>query len=268
MSSWSITSTSIPKKHGEVVSSFRCVCSPSFIFILPFCGVVFDHQAAYADRVRYPSKLHTSHPKADVPRLKAGSTINPSGHSQTLLPMGHSSQTSVLCVVHMEKKPYLHYTCLFHPWFTPRSSSIIHIYSKILSSPNLSLISLRISENSPFMYFSCLKPHSTKFHPIIFAAGETSALWFSPKQELSSLFAGFQTFSASNTIEALILDQLFLPSSNAFSSEALLLGLENLGPYMEFGNLGHLCLNIEWNIDMTDSDVLALASGCPGWNIS
>ena len=120
MSSWSITSTSIPKKHGEVVSSFRCACSLNFISILPFCGVVFDHQAAYADRVRYPSKLHTSHPKADVPRLKAGSTINPSGHSQTLLPMGHSSQTSVLCVVHMEKKPCLHYTCLFHPWFTPK----------------------------------------------------------------------------------------------------------------------------------------------------
>ena len=96
-------------------------------------------------------------------------------------------------------------------------------------------------------------------------------------QELSSFLAGFQISSVGSTIEKLQLNQLFHSSSNTFRSEAALLDFRSLRPWMEFGNLRHLCLNIECNVGLTDSEVLALASGWPqlehllinedwGWN--
>lgn len=95
------------------------------------------------------------------------------------------------------------------------------------------------------------------------------------KQEFSSFMIGVQVSSASNTVEKFGLIQ----SSNAprSNSEAPLLGLKDLRLCMEFSNLRFLHLNIEYNVGLTESEVLELASAWPrmehlsinddwGWN--
>ncbi|KAF8549986.1 hypothetical protein OG21DRAFT_1500086 [Imleria badia] len=80
------------------------------------------------------------------------------------------------------------------------------------------------------------------------------------RQELTSFLAGLQTSGTGNTIEELLLLQSCDSSSNSLRSEAPLLGLKDLWPCLEFSNLRHLRLNIEWNVDLADSDVLELAA--------
>ena len=46
-------------------------------------------------------------------------------------------------------------------------------------------------------------------------------------------------------------------------SEAVLLYLEDLWPFMAFSNLHHLELNVECNMYLTDNDLLTLASAWP-----
>ena len=97
-------------------------------------------------------------------------------------------------------------------------------------------------------------------------------------QELSSFLSGVQMSCAGSTIKELLLLQSCDPSDNSFRSEAPLLASKDLKPCLQFSNLRHLCLNIEWNVGLTDDEVLELASECPrmenlrinedwGWNL-
>jgi hypothetical protein len=97
------------------------------------------------------------------------------------------------------------------------------------------------------------------------------------KRELTSFLAGVPTSNVDHTIETLHLTQSFPPSNNVLRSEAPPLGLEDLRPWMAFRNLRSIQLNIEWNVNLTDTQVLMLASAWPkleileinrdwGWN--
>ena len=98
------------------------------------------------------------------------------------------------------------------------------------------------------------------------------------RQELSSFFASVQTFNAGRTIERLRLHQKPIHFSDLpqTSLEYPELCLEDLRPCTSF-NLRQLSLDIEWDIGLTDSDLLTLASAWPhlerlvinmkrGWN--
>ena len=52
------------------------------------------------------------------------------------------------------------------------------------------------------------------------------------------------------------MDGIFIESDNR-------LGLDDLGPSMAFVHLRHIHINLQWSVDLTDSDVLALASKWP-----
>lgn len=97
------------------------------------------------------------------------------------------------------------------------------------------------------------------------------------KQEISSFLAGVQTSSAGNSIKRLRFTQLSPSLWNVGRSQAHLLGLQDLRPYMAFCNIRQIELEIEWNVDLTDSGLLTLASAWPqlenfvinaewGWN--
>ena len=99
------------------------------------------------------------------------------------------------------------------------------------------------------------------------------------REELSSYLDSVRTSNADHTIENFTLDQSSPLPSNDVRSEALLLGLEDLRPCMTFRNLRRLELSVEWNVELTDSDLLVLASAWPhledliinvnwGWNTS
>lgn len=83
------------------------------------------------------------------------------------------------------------------------------------------------------------------------------------KQELSSFLVGIQTSNRHITVERLSLDQLSSLMSNNIRSEAPLLRLEDLRPCMTFSSLRQLELNTEWNVGLTDSELLALTSSWP-----
>ncbi|KAF8441727.1 hypothetical protein L210DRAFT_441019 [Boletus edulis BED1] len=94
--------------------------------------------------------------------------------------------------------------------------------------------------------------------------------------ELSSFLASLQTSNSSHTMKDLEWYQLFTPS-NIVRSQAALLCLEDLQPCMAFSNLRRIYFDIECNVRLTDSDLLALASAWPyleqleinpgyGWN--
>jgi hypothetical protein len=98
------------------------------------------------------------------------------------------------------------------------------------------------------------------------------------RQELSNFLTGVPISNADHTIEILQLTQSFPPSSNVIlRSESPPLGLEDLRPCMVLSNLRRMELDIGWNVDLTDSQVLTLASAWPklehflinegwGWN--
>ncbi|KAF8441724.1 hypothetical protein L210DRAFT_3644963 [Boletus edulis BED1] len=96
------------------------------------------------------------------------------------------------------------------------------------------------------------------------------------RQELSSFLAAVHSSNADHTIEHFILDQLSHPGY-LVRSEAPLLCFEHLQSCMAFGNLRNLSFDIEWNVGLTNNDLLALASAWPnleylaindgwGWN--
>ena len=97
------------------------------------------------------------------------------------------------------------------------------------------------------------------------------------RQELSSFLASVQTSDAGNTVQELLLYQSCDFLGNSLRSETPLLGSKDLQPCLQFSNLRRLCLNIEWNVGLTDDGVLELVSKCPrledlrinehwGWN--
>ncbi|KAF8549233.1 hypothetical protein OG21DRAFT_1515452 [Imleria badia] len=96
------------------------------------------------------------------------------------------------------------------------------------------------------------------------------------RQELSSFSAGVQASNAGHTIERLRLYQLSSFQDTVTHSEHFTLCLEDLQPFMVF-NLRHLSVDIEWDVYLTDTRLLALASAWPhletlfineecGWN--
>jgi hypothetical protein len=95
--------------------------------------------------------------------------------------------------------------------------------------------------------------------------------------DLASFWASVQTSNAGHTINNLALRQSPLLPSNVVRSEALLLCLQDLRPCMALSNLRQLVVDIKWNMGLTDSELVALASAwprlehlsinaCSGWN--
>ena len=81
------------------------------------------------------------------------------------------------------------------------------------------------------------------------------------KQELSSFLAGVSTFNAD--LERLQLIQMPHPLGSIFPSEVPRLGSEYLHPCMTFSNLRWMELTVRCGVDLTDSQVLMLASAWP-----
>ena len=106
---------------------------------------------------------------------------------------------------------------------------------------------------------------------------EVNILECPSKQELSSLLASVQASCAVLTIQSLrLICYPPLPRS-VDGREARLLDLEYLRPCMAFSDLRCLTLDMEWNVDLSDSEVLALGLAWPklekllinehwGWN--
>lgn len=97
------------------------------------------------------------------------------------------------------------------------------------------------------------------------------------KKELFSFMTSVGTSGAGRTIKSLTLDQPSPSIRKVRDQEALSLDLEDLRPCMAFSHLRHIKLNIEWNVDLTDRDLLELTSAWPhlehlvintysGWN--
>ncbi|KAF8133023.1 hypothetical protein EV363DRAFT_1397921 [Boletus edulis] len=95
--------------------------------------------------------------------------------------------------------------------------------------------------------------------------------------QLSSFWASFRTASTGHTVEKLRLILPYLSANKFTRSEAPLLGLEDLQPCLAFSNLRVMDINVGWNVDLTDGDLLTLASAWPcledlsinmdwGWN--
>lgn len=80
------------------------------------------------------------------------------------------------------------------------------------------------------------------------------------RRELVSLFAGVQTSNTSGTIKHLALNQSSSLRISVFHSEPLLLCFEDLLPCMTLGNLSCLTLDIGWNVGLTETNLLQLAS--------
>ncbi|KAF8436369.1 hypothetical protein L210DRAFT_987113 [Boletus edulis BED1] len=78
--------------------------------------------------------------------------------------------------------------------------------------------------------------------------------------QLSSFWASFQTASTGHTVEKLGLTLSYNSSNNFTRSEAPLLGFEDLQPCLAFSNLRVMDINVGWNVDLTDGDLLMLAS--------
>ncbi|KAF8555301.1 hypothetical protein OG21DRAFT_1602966 [Imleria badia] len=81
------------------------------------------------------------------------------------------------------------------------------------------------------------------------------------KQAFSSFLSSIQT-SGLGTIQELVLLLDYEDVENAEDATPVL-GLEDLQPCMTFSNLRYLDININWNMDLTDSGVLALALAWP-----
>lgn len=98
------------------------------------------------------------------------------------------------------------------------------------------------------------------------------------RQELAAFFAGVLTASAGGTLGTLGLPLWQRdPNPLAVRSRAPLLCLEDLRPCMALSNLRKLYIDMEWNVGLTDADLLTLAAAWPrleilhinlswGWN--
>ena len=91
----------------------------------------------------------------------------------------------------------------------------------------------------------------------------TATIRNSPSRlDLISFWASVHTSNAGRTIDDFKLHQMPLLASNVVRLD-LLLCLEDLQPCMAFSSLRHLVVNIDWNVGLTDSGLLALASTWP-----
>ncbi|KAF8552224.1 hypothetical protein OG21DRAFT_1604826 [Imleria badia] len=97
------------------------------------------------------------------------------------------------------------------------------------------------------------------------------------RQQLTRFFTGILKSNTDHTIQGLRLHQSTYLPVHAVRSEDLPLGFEDLQLCMAFSNLRRIELNVECNVDFSDSQVLTLASAWPnlesllinaewGWN--
>ncbi|KAF8441660.1 hypothetical protein L210DRAFT_3644914 [Boletus edulis BED1] len=106
----------------------------------------------------------------------------------------------------------------------------------------------------------------------------TTYIDFRPaRQDLSLFFANVRTSGSPRTIQALRLIQPYKWGETSVPGDRPVLGLEDLRLYVPFSNLHSIRLDIEWKIDLTDSELLMLVSTWPcleelsinrewGWN--
>ncbi|KAF8439818.1 hypothetical protein L210DRAFT_3540422 [Boletus edulis BED1] len=187
---------------------------------------------------------------------------------QNLQTVDCNMRLDVITLVHLSRMPAL--TCLS---FTLRST-----------------LPDQISPSDPPLIFSNLDElslHSQLLDPIIRllsqirlpAISDVSAfVEFRPsRRDLSSFLAGVQTSGSAHAVRTLWLVQDFDSYDTHVPEDRPVLVLEDLRPYMEFSNLRCINLAIEWKVDLTDSELLALASKWPhlekllintkwGWN--
>lgn len=81
--------------------------------------------------------------------------------------------------------------------------------------------------------------------------------------DLASFLASVPKSNTGHTIKTLMLEQLGSHFAYNFPSDARPLGLQDLQPCMVFSNLRHIELNAECNVDLTDIQLLTLASSWP-----
>ncbi|KAF8555294.1 hypothetical protein OG21DRAFT_920419 [Imleria badia] len=95
------------------------------------------------------------------------------------------------------------------------------------------------------------------------------------KRGFSSFLVSVQTSAIGHTIQGLVFFQLLCVQDREDATRVL--GFEDLQPCMAFSNLRRLDLDLTWDVDLTDSELLTLASGWPhmehllintdwGWN--
>ncbi|KAF8434542.1 hypothetical protein L210DRAFT_3553172 [Boletus edulis BED1] len=85
----------------------------------------------------------------------------------------------------------------------------------------------------------------------------------SSMQDVTSFSAGVPMCNAGHTVETLTLRQSFSPPDGVHPPEGLRLCFNNLQPWVGFNNLRRLELNIDSNVDLTDTEMLTLASAWP-----
>ncbi|KAF8124928.1 hypothetical protein EV363DRAFT_1419465 [Boletus edulis] len=94
------------------------------------------------------------------------------------------------------------------------------------------------------------------------------------QDDLSLFFSNVRTSGSPRTIQA---PRLIQPYETSVPGDRPVLGLEDLQLYVPFSNLRHIQLDIEWKVDLTDSELLTLVSTWPcleelsintewGWN--
>ncbi|KAF8549412.1 hypothetical protein OG21DRAFT_1447879 [Imleria badia] len=83
------------------------------------------------------------------------------------------------------------------------------------------------------------------------------------KEDFTSFLVSVQTSVIGHNIQELGLDQAWDEDEEVDTRLVLGLGLEDLQPCTSFNNLRCINLNLEWNVNLTDSDLLALASSWP-----
>ncbi|KAF8441707.1 hypothetical protein L210DRAFT_439860 [Boletus edulis BED1] len=94
------------------------------------------------------------------------------------------------------------------------------------------------------------------------------------QDDLSLFFSNVWTSGSPRTIQA---PRLIQPYETSVPGDRPVLGLEDLRLFVPFSNLRHIQLDIEWKVDLTDSELLTLVSTWPcleelsintewGWN--
>ena len=104
--------------RGDMVRRFQVFVTLCLMNIFHLDSAILWSSIHLADRLRKPTGIsfEVTHVVSNPYRtLAVDSTRNQSRHSQTLLPLGHSSQTSAFCIVNIQRKPCPCYTSLSHP---------------------------------------------------------------------------------------------------------------------------------------------------------
>ena len=169
-------------------------------------------------------------------------------------------------LLHLSRMPALaHLYFTLSPALSAESNSSL-VFSNL---HNLTLLSGSFKETLRFLSLTRL-PAIMDFRTYIDK--------YPSEQELPSLLVGLLASNPGNTIETLELYHQSEFQNDVVQSGSLpLLGLEDLRPCMGFSNLRHLELNIMCNVDLTNDQLLTLASAWPkleqllineewGWN--